>query len=106
MADSFPMFELNKPVSEDDDGHVEFDLNDPEDDDGDAGFALHEPEDDDGHTSFALHEPEDDDGDAAFDLNDPSLEHGNSITFSLVHVLCYLFLSIISHIIASYFDRI
>jgi len=26
MADSFPMFDLNKPVSEDDDGHVEFDL--------------------------------------------------------------------------------
>ena len=92
MADSFPMFDLNKPVSEDDDGHVEFDLNDPEDDDGDAGFALHEPEDDD--------------GDAAFDLNDPPLEHGNGITSSLVHVLCYLFLSIVSHIIDSYFDRI
>ena len=76
MADSFPMFDLNKPV--DDDGHVEFDLNDPEDDDGDA----------------------------AFDLNDPPLEHGNGITSSLVHVLCYLFLSIVSHIIASYFDRI
>ena len=92
MADSFPMFDLNKPVSEDDDGHVEFDLNDPEDDDGDAGFALHEPEDDD--------------GDAAFDLNDPPLEHGNGITSSIVHVLCYLFLSIVSHIIDSYFDRI
>ena len=92
MADSFPMFDLNKPVSEDDDGHVEFDLNNPEDDDGDTGFALHEPEDDD--------------GDAAFDLNDPPLEHGNSITSSLGHVLCYLFLSIVSHIIASYFDRI
>ena len=77
MADSFPMFDLNKPVSEDDDGHVEFDLNDPEDDDDDA----------------------------AFDLNDPPLEHGNGITSSLVHVLCYLFLSIVSHIIASYFDR-
>ena len=86
------MFDLNKPVSEDDDGHVEFDLNDPEDDDGGTGFALHEPEDDD--------------DDAAFDLNDPPLEHGNGITSSLVHVLCYLFLSIISHIIASYFDRI
>ena len=106
MADSFPMFELNKPVSEDDDGHVEFDLNDPEDDDGDAGFALHEPEDDDGHTGFALHKAEDDDCDAAFDLNDPPLEHGNGITSSLVHVLCYLFLSIVSHIIDSYFDRI
>jgi len=83
MADSFPMFDLNKLVSKDDD---------PEDDDGDAGFALHEPEDDD--------------GDAAFDLNDPPLEHGNGITSSLVHVLCYLLLSIVSHIIASYFDRI
>jgi len=58
------MFDLNKPVSEDDDGHVEF------------------------------------------DLNDPPLEHGKGITSSLVHVLCYLFLSIVSHIIASYFDRI
>jgi len=78
MANSFPMFDLNKPVSEDHDGHVEFDLNDLEDDDGDA----------------------------AFDLNDHPLEHDNGITSSLVHVLCYLFLSIVSHIIASYFDRI
>ena len=51
---------------------------------------------------------DDDDGDVAFDLNDPPLEHDNGITCSsLVHFLpCYLFLSIVSHIIASYFDRI
>ena len=45
MADSFPMFDLNKPVSEDDDGNVEFDLNDHE---HDAAFALHDLEDEDG----------------------------------------------------------
>ena len=89
MADSFPTFDLNEPVSEDDNGNVDFDLNDLENDDGDAGFDLNEPEDDD--------------GDAAFDLNEHPLEHGNGITSSsLVHVLCYLFLPIVSHIIVSF----
>jgi hypothetical protein len=105
MADSFPMFDLNEPVSEDDDGNVEFDLNDHE---HDTAFALHDLKDEDGDAGFALHEPKDDDGDAAFDLNDPPLEHGNGITCSShVHVLlCYLFLSIVSHIIVFYYDRI
>jgi hypothetical protein len=52
MADSFPMFDLNEPISEDDDGNVEFDLNDHE---HDAAFALHDFEDEDGDTGFALH---------------------------------------------------
>jgi hypothetical protein len=61
------------------DSFFAFDLNVrlEDNDDGDAGFALDDPEDD-----------------------DPPLEHGNGITCSsLVHVLlCYLFLSIVSHI--------
>ena len=69
-------------------------------------FHVAEHEDGDGNTEFHLAEHEDDDGGAFFDLNEPPLEHGNDITSSLVHVLCYLFLSIVSHIIASYFDRI
>jgi hypothetical protein len=109
MADSFPMFDLNEPVSEDDDDdNVEFDLNDHE---YDTAFALHDLEDEDGDAGLALYEPEDDDGDAVFDLNDPPLEHGNGITCSSLCacatvLLCYLFVSIVSHIIVFYCDRI
>jgi hypothetical protein len=46
MADLFPGFDLNEPVSEDDDGNVEFHLFDHEDDDGNDNTSL---------TTFLLH---------------------------------------------------
>jgi hypothetical protein len=54
MADLFPGLDLDEPASEDDDGNIGIDLNEPEDDDGVDEVDLDEPPLENGNSNVSV----------------------------------------------------